>query len=169
MLTKELIDRFYEDVEALGLKFPVAAISKATKFGKGQVSDYLKRNKEPSKNFLTAFYNAFESSINVPRATTKPEAPLPADKTELLDIMRERIADLKQDKEWLKKQMETNLTGLVIGQKSILAHVSTVLEKDDERDAAGNKRKEQALKDETGKRIVDKISGVSQMDKSRNG
>lgn len=70
MITKALIDKFYEDVELLGLKFPVAAISKATNFGKGQVSDYLKKNKEPSENFITAFYQSFGKSLkNVPRAS----------------------------------------------------------------------------------------------------
>lgn len=101
--------------------------------------------------------------------TPKSQEPQPGDKSEILDIMRERIKELKEDRERLWRNLETSLTGLVIGQKSILAHVATILEKDDERDSAGNKRKEQALKDETGKRIVDKISGVSQMDNSRSG
>lgn len=94
----------------------------------------------------------------------RPQEAQHGDKTEILEIMRERVKELKEDKERLWRNLETSLTGLVIGQKSILAHVATILEKDDERDAAGNKRKEQSLKDETGKRIVDKISAVSQMD-----
>lgn len=70
MLTKALINKFYEDVETLDLKFPVAAIAKATNFGKGQVSDYLKKNKEPSENFIKAFYDSFEESLKkVPRDT----------------------------------------------------------------------------------------------------
>lgn len=101
-------------------------------------------------------------------ATPKPQEPQSGN-SELLDIMRERIKELKEDRERLWRNLETSLTGLTIGQKSILAHVAVILEKDDERDSAGNKRKEQALKDETGKRIVDKIAGVSQMDNSRSG
>lgn len=96
--------------------------------------------------------------------TTTPQEAKSGDKSELLDIMRERIKELKEDKDYLKRNLEFSLAGLHLGQKSILAHVSTILEKDDERDAAGNKRKEQSLKDETGKRIVDKVAAVSQMD-----
>lgn len=110
--------------------------------------------------------NVLEESTIPYKAATKSEPLQIGDKSELLDIMRERIQDLKQDKEWLKKNLEFSLTGLAVGQKSILAHVSTILEKDDERDAAGNKKKEQTLKDDTGRRIGDKLSGSSQMDTS---
>lgn len=98
----------------------------------------------------------------------RQEQPKSGDKSEILDIMRDRIKELKEDRERLWKNLEFSLAGLHLGQKSILAHVSTILEKDDERDSAGNKRKEQSLKDETGKRIADKISGISQMDTSHN-
>lgn len=172
MLTKELIDKFYEDVESLGLKFPVAAIHKATGFGKPTISQYLSGKLPPSENFITAFYKSFENSLKKVQSsgngTPRPQEPHHGDKSEILEIMRERLHDLKEDKEWLKRQFESSLTGLVVGQKSILAHVATILEKDDEREAAGNRRKEQSLKDDTGKRIVDKISGVSQMDTSQN-
>lgn len=68
MITTESISKFYEDVSALGLKFPVAAISKATGYSKGNVSLYLKKKDEPSQNFLTAFYREFGESIKkVPR------------------------------------------------------------------------------------------------------
>lgn len=74
MLQKQEIDKFYEDVERLQLRFPVAEISKQTGFGKGQVSDYLNRNKEPSGNFLTAFYKSFNKSLtNVPRESMVSE------------------------------------------------------------------------------------------------
>lgn len=69
MVTKEKIERFYKDVDSLGLKFPVAAITKATGYVKGNVSDYLSKKKEPSENFIHAFYKAFEGSIKVPRET----------------------------------------------------------------------------------------------------
>lgn len=70
MLTKESIPKFYEDVEALGLRYPVAAISKATGYQKGTVSTYLSKKDEPSANFLTVFYEKFGESIKkVPRET----------------------------------------------------------------------------------------------------
>lgn len=107
-------------------------------------------------------------SEKVTSAPTKPQEPAPVDKSELLDIMRERIKELKEDKDYLKRNLEFSLTGLAIGQKSILAHVATILEKDDEREAGGNKRKEQSLKDDTGRRIGDKLLGSSQKDTSLN-
>jgi hypothetical protein len=70
MLTQAKIDQFYKDVEALGLKFPGAAIRKATGFSKGTISEYLNKVKEPSEGFLKAFYAKFpKSSQNVPRET----------------------------------------------------------------------------------------------------
>jgi hypothetical protein len=47
MITNDLIDKFYKDVTELKLRFPVAAIAKATGFSKGNVSDYLNKKKEP--------------------------------------------------------------------------------------------------------------------------
>lgn len=107
----------------------------------------------------------FEDSSN---GRTKPQESL---NSEFLDIMRDRLKDmhervreLKEDKEWLKKNLEFSLTALMVGNKSILAHVATILEKDDEREAGGNKKKEQALKDDSGRRIGDKLSGFGKMD-----
>jgi hypothetical protein len=68
MITDQSISKFYEDVELLGLKFPVADISKATGWSKGNVSQYLKKGGSPSQNFLDAFYREFGESIKkVPR------------------------------------------------------------------------------------------------------
>lgn len=106
---------------------------------------------------------------NVPRETAPPQRQPEREvssSSELMEIMRERVKELKEDKEWLKKNLEFSLTGLAIGQKSILAHVATVLEKDDEREAAGNKKKEQTLKEDTDRRIGDKMSGLLQKDNS---
>lgn len=68
MLTADQIEQFYKDVESLGLRFPGAAIRKATGFSKGNVSEYLGKKKPPSEAFLKAFYKEFSKSIkNVPR------------------------------------------------------------------------------------------------------
>lgn len=83
MLTIQEIDKFYNDVTLLNLRFPVAVISKATGFGKGQVSDYLNKVKSPSENFLKSFYKSFKQSlINVPRETLVSE-PKPYYKTRM--------------------------------------------------------------------------------------
>jgi transcriptional regulator with XRE-family HTH domain len=64
MVTKTKIERFYDDVKRLGLKFPGAEISRATGYKKGNVSNYLNRKLEPSAAFLEAFYKAFPVSYN---------------------------------------------------------------------------------------------------------
>jgi hypothetical protein len=70
MITKAEIEQFYKDVDELALKFPGSAIAKRTNFNKGIVSEYLNKKKEPSENFLRAFYNAFpKGSPNVSRNT----------------------------------------------------------------------------------------------------
>jgi transcriptional regulator with XRE-family HTH domain len=43
----------------LNLKFPVAAIARATGYSKSNVSDYLSGKKSPSENFLKAFYKFY--------------------------------------------------------------------------------------------------------------
>jgi hypothetical protein len=65
MLTKERIDKFYIDLEALGLKRPIAAISQATGYSKGNVSEWVNKKKEPSENFIDKFYLEFyKDSMN---------------------------------------------------------------------------------------------------------
>lgn len=60
MLTKDRVDQFYKDVETLGLKRPVAAISEKTGYAKGNVSSILSRKLQPSENFLNKFYGSFK-------------------------------------------------------------------------------------------------------------
>lgn len=63
MLTETDIEEFYEHYKALRLKRPVAAITKATEFNKGNVSQYLSGKLPPSEAFLKAYYKAFPKSI----------------------------------------------------------------------------------------------------------
>lgn len=65
MITRHTIQQFYADVEALGLKHPVADISRATGAGKGNVSNYLSGKLEPSESFLNAFYKAFKDKLPI--------------------------------------------------------------------------------------------------------
>lgn len=66
MLTKADIEKFYTDLDKLGLKRPNAAISKATGESPGNVSKYLNRKQDPSESFLNRFYDHFyKSSKNV--------------------------------------------------------------------------------------------------------
>lgn len=77
-------------------------------------------------------------------------------------LMEERIKELKEDKEWLKRNFEFSLAGLAVGNKSILAHLSTILDKDNEREAAGNKSKEARLKEDSDRRIGEKMKVAAQ-------
>lgn len=63
MLTNSLIDKFYTDVDLLGLKFPVAAISQKTGLSKGLISDVLLKKKKPSEKLINAFYEKFSESL----------------------------------------------------------------------------------------------------------
>ena len=60
MLTKEKIDQFYKDVEALKLRFPVAELHRMTGFSKGQISQVLAKTLSPSEDLI----NEFNKSLN---------------------------------------------------------------------------------------------------------
>lgn len=62
MIRQDDIDKFYSDVEGLRLKFPVAAITRATGESKGNVSKILRRQLSPSESFLNRFYGQFPKS-----------------------------------------------------------------------------------------------------------
>lgn len=65
MLTEERIEKFYADLQALGLKRPIAEVSKATGYSKGNVSEWISRKKEPSLNFIEKFYKEFYKTSNI--------------------------------------------------------------------------------------------------------
>ena len=77
MLTKPQIDLFYNDLGSLSIKFPVAEINRRTGFNKGVISEVLNKKKEPSENFIDAFYREFkkeldEHKVTLTTITTKP-------------------------------------------------------------------------------------------------
>lgn len=73
LITKEHIEKFYDDLERLALKFPVARISEKTEYSKGNVSEILSKKKEPSEEFLNRFYKEFEKVLNGTNETTDKE------------------------------------------------------------------------------------------------
>jgi hypothetical protein len=141
MLTKELINKFYEDVDRLGLKRPVAYIAKMTTFSKGQVSDYLSKKKEPSENFINTFYEKFKEGLqNVPRSTiydlgqniTDKQAVTKEELYERLlaekEISRKR-AEEKEDK--LLAIIKDNLNLLVANSNSAQITLRAILDGQD--------------------------------------
>jgi len=84
MLTKELINRFYVDVNSLGLKFPVAEIAKETGYSKGNVSVYL-NGRSPSENFINTFYKKFSKRLeSVPHAENATVGPQEAQNVQIV-------------------------------------------------------------------------------------
>jgi hypothetical protein len=63
MLTQEKIDRFYKDLDKLGLKRPVAVITEKTGLSKGNVSSYLNKKMPPSEAFIKKFYESFSEEL----------------------------------------------------------------------------------------------------------
>ncbi len=96
MITKGEISQFYKDVEALGLRFPGAEISKATGQTKSAVSAYLNKKKTPSERFLKAFYKAYEGSINVSREKMTTYSNIPPFQTKTVVSDQEKSALLKK-------------------------------------------------------------------------
>jgi len=62
MIDEHIVNQFYNDVEELKLKFPVASISQKTGFSKGNVSQYLSKKLVPSEGFIKKFYECFKIS-----------------------------------------------------------------------------------------------------------
>lgn len=133
-LTEKEIEKFYEDFEALELKFPVAAIVEHTGFSKGTVSEYLSRKKPPSKNFLKRFYDKFYkgSTGNDP----------------------EYIKLLQDNDKFFKNLIQANLKSAELIQESILAHLKAIVQEDAERKAGGDRKKYEKQMAAWGKRIA---------------
>ena len=95
MLHLEKIEQFYRDIERLTIKFPVATIAKATGYSHGNVSEYLRRKKEPSEAFLIAFYMWLN----------KQENALGESETESGSFKDKYISSLEEQNRLLKEQL----------------------------------------------------------------
>lgn len=116
MLKRADIDAFYEDVEAIGLKFPVAAIAASTGESKGNVSKILGRKLDPSESFLKRFYDKFpKSSLNVSRETAANEP-----NQEYHNLKDELIASLKRENAMLREKNSSS-KGIIDRIESIAA------------------------------------------------
>lgn len=134
MITRDKIDSFYKDVDDLKLKFPVAAISKATGESKGNVSRYLNKRDEPSEAFLKKFYDSFGI---VPREITPtPKNPYNDQSPDyiigklngLLAGEQARRNDAERFYDKLLEKLGSNLTDLSEGQTVLYSFVRTLLE-----------------------------------------
>jgi hypothetical protein len=101
MLTKEIIEKFYKDVEALGLEHPVAAIEAKTGVSKGQISKVLTRKLKPSQGLIDKFYQSFKIVSSGNKNGDDNSRSL----AEALEI-------IKQQNVFLQRLIETNLAEL---------------------------------------------------------
>jgi hypothetical protein len=141
MLTQEIIDKFYKDVESLNIKKKGAVITKATGFSKSNVSEYINKVKEPSENFIIAFYENFGDLLSksstevlngqreeVPPISQVNEDPVEYDRTlplgEFKITVNDYVEDLRMDKKKLQNTIDANLTAMM--------QILTVLQRHDQ-------------------------------------
>lgn len=112
MLKESDISEFYRHVDELKLRFPVAAIARATGASKGNVSDYLKKRKEPSENFLKKFYSQFPiSTTKVPREINGaiPPGEDEVDDRKLIKLLMQQMTNLMQTQNSLLRDQKEHV------------------------------------------------------------
>lgn len=100
-LTKEKIDKFYKDVDSLGLEHPVAALQKATGISKSQISKVLSKKLKPSQALINKFYDSFKK-VSGGGSNSDGE---PGSLTEALAI-------IKKQNDFMQRMLESNLATL---------------------------------------------------------
>ena len=87
MLTKKDIEVFFNDLNRLGLKFPVASLSESLDYSMGTVSRILKSG-QPSEKFVKKFYEVFRKQLNeLPSRPMSSSVQVPGDEASLLDLV----------------------------------------------------------------------------------
>jgi hypothetical protein len=151
MLTQEIIDKFYKDVDSLNIKKKGAVITKATGFSKSNVSEYLNKVKEPSENFIAAFYENFgallpKSSTEVPGGqkedmpsinqvnedpveynTILPLGELKVTLKEYVDLLKETARKAEERERKLLLILEKNVITIKANSDAILDDLSQVV------------------------------------------
>jgi transcriptional regulator with XRE-family HTH domain len=109
------IDRFYQDVDALGLRFPNKEIAARTGLTKGTVSEYLNKKQPPSESFIKAFYRKFEKDLEKVRMTTYSNIPSfqtkggESEKDRIIKSQEQHIKDLQQQVDFLKALVQEKI------------------------------------------------------------
>lgn len=112
MITDKDIEEFYEHFKKLGLKKPVAAISKATGYGMPNVSQYLSGKLVPSEAFLNAYYNSFPKNAKIVSHEIRQDeaTPLGTNLTwKYLMLLEEENARIKKRQSESLEEMRTIL------------------------------------------------------------
>lgn len=114
-MSSPLLERFYDDIKSLKLRFPVAMIAKRTGYPKSNVSDYLNRKKTPSNKFMAKFYECYfpKYGITEEMMMYEPEVKY-STAQQIINSKDETISALKETIETLKSriaELENQQTG----------------------------------------------------------
>lgn len=129
MHTSQRISRFYEDVEGMKLKFPVATIAEKTKKAKGYVSEVLRKIKEPSEDFLNTFYEKFSIGSETNKDMENYTLPVGDLKVTLKDyvaLLNEKAQKAEKEKDRLFNIIEAYLKDIHSNSKEIVGDISTL-------------------------------------------
>lgn len=172
MITQNEIDAFYEDVALLKLRFPNAAIVKATGEPKGNVSSYLNKKRKPTEDFLKRFYNAFSESLKkVSRGTSHEKGDIGSGNNQEKSDNKKYIELLERDRtmlEVMQKQMQeiisANLAELLLAQRLNRAQLTVITDLGTKTLATVQKRDLDQVREETSKALNDVVARQLQTD-----
>jgi hypothetical protein len=168
-LQKADIQRFEwltQQVERLGIRFPVAEISEKTGFDQGNISSYLKGKKPISDNFITSFREAYKVEGPGSDQTFTPSQlfamflEVTRAQTAILDRIESKMAQ-ESTQAMIKKAVDeivTNLPGLLNRQEGGFGIVIELLKRDALREAGGNQEKAAEILGEILSRIGPDLS-----------
>lgn len=136
---KQLINKFYKDLELLDLRNQVSVISTKLGVSKGNVSNYINKKLEPSIQFLEKFYEVFEADlkkvvgVETEKAQAVTPAPLNTDPpvenmvplSTLYNMLKEHYDDMKAT----KNQMLAN-NALLTNTNTVLVNTVASLQED---------------------------------------
>lgn len=158
MITQGMIDQFYRDVEMLGLKYPVAEITKKTGLSKGQVSQVLSRKLSPSEQLITKFYKGFNIVPN--DKNSKKGNPSPShylDNSDVKITLQDYINLLHRENERLFTILNSALGRISEDSHTGLAYQKAWVKYEAERASGGDKQKEAEIRYKMSKLVDDEL------------
>lgn len=152
MHTSQRISKFYEDLGRLELRFPGKELAKLG-YSKGYVSDVINRKKEPSEDFLKAFYKKFSNSSQRSSEVDNYVLPLGEVKVTLKDY----IDLLKNTNDKLLTILSSTLGEIHEDSRYALAYQKAWVKYEAEKVSGGNRKKEAEIRYKMSKLVDDEI------------
>jgi hypothetical protein len=109
MVTQEMIDQFYKDVESLNLRFPVAELHRKTGFSKGQISQVLNKALTPSEDLIKEFNKSFKN-VNPGSSPIETYERMLEEKEKMIAEKEARRLEAKEWAERAEKEKDRLLT-----------------------------------------------------------